>query len=400
MTLDAGRLERAAVALLDEAARGRARRGTVAQGAALVRGVAKRAGATDGEVVAAATGHASFELRDVDAPRLLGLFRSTRRARGVALRAGPATARALDAGADAPASLALQARAAAALSEDEAEPAAPDFEGTLRTPGHPPRSLFPLSLAGVERVEASGGRAGAEAARAKSDLARLRRFAPGTGYDFSPRLRVSAPMAAIEALLQQGPAALAHAIASEEFERWLRDDCGERDLADLLTATRLRSLAERLTERQAKALFVRLLSYSPLREAVLAGVVPPFVARLTSAPEREVEEIVLALEGLGTEGVLEQLLKAVYEVPPDARGRVLMALGAVGSPQVVAPLERLALHANSKSDREEAAAAIVRIAQRNPGPRARRSVEALRSSNDAEVRAIAAQAVRARDGAD
>ncbi len=389
--------ERAALAILEDAARGKPRRGTVAQGTALLRPLAKRAGSTETALADELSDHAALEVREVAAPRLLGIFRSTRKARGVGLRTPGGIAEALDAGAAAPASLPLQAHVVAALAEAEGEAGVQDLEATLQAPAHGTRSLMPMALAGVERVEASGARAGAEAARAKSDLARLRRFAPGTGYDFSARLRVNAPMAAVEALLQQGPEVLAAAIASAELERWLREDCGERELADLLTATRLRARAEQLTERQAKTLFVRLLSYSPLREAVLLGVVPQFVARLTTANEREVEEIVLALEGLGTEGVLESLLKAVYEVPTDARPRVLMALGAVGSPHVIPPLERLALHSTVKSDREEAAAAIVRIAERHPGPRAATAIQSLRMSDDAEVRATAqSAAARAR----
>lgn len=400
MIADTGTLERTALAMLDDAKRGRARRGTVAQEAALLKPLAKRTRMSEGDVVEAVTGHAALEVREVEAQRFLGLFRSTRKARGVGVRSAADIARAVDGGASPPASLALQALVVGALARDEGEPSLGDFDSTLPTPTHRTRSLFPLSLAGVERVEASGARAGAEAARAKSDLARLRRFAQGSGYDFSDRLRASSPLAAVEALLQQGPEVLAHAVATEELERWLRDDCKERELADLLTATRLRARAERLTERQAKALFVRLLSYCPLREAVLLGLVPQFVTRLTSAPEREVEEIVLALEGLGTEGILESLLKAVYEVPPDARPRVLMALGAVGSPHVVPPLERLALHANMKADREEAAAAIARIAERHPGPRMVKALQALLLSEDPEVRGVAQAAVQtARGGA-
>ncbi len=395
MTADSGTLERAALEIMDDAARGRPRRGTAAEGTAVVKALARRAGASPAQVEAALEGHAVLELKDVEAPRLLGVFKTTRRTRGVGLRGAAEAARTMDGGAPPPASLALQARAAAALGAAEVEPTTRDFDGTLPMPGHAPRSLFPLSLAGVERVETSGSRAGAEAARAKSDLARLRRFAPGTGYEFSPRIRVSSPMAAVEAVLQQGPDVFARAIASEELERWLRDDCAERDLADLITATRLRARAERLTERQSKSLFVRLLSYSPVREAVLLGVVPQLVKRLTGAPEREVEEIVLALEGLGTEGVLESLLKAVYEVPADARPRVLMALGAVGSLHVMPTLERLALHAQVKSDREEAAAALARIAARHPGPRVTETMEGLLASQDPEVRGIAQQALQA-----
>lgn len=398
MTGAQGTLERTATAMLEDAKLGRARRGSVAKDAALLKPLAKRARMSEAAVIEAGEGHTVLEVRQVEAQRFFGLFRATRRARGVALRAGPAIAAALDRGGAPPASIALQAYAVAALAEAEGERPAADFDGILPAPAHGTRSLFPLSLAGVERVEASGAQAGAEAARAKSDLARLKRFAQGTGYDFSERMRVNSPLAAVEALLHQGPAVLAHAIATEELERWLRDDCKERELADLLTATRLRAGAERMSERQAKGLFVRLLSYCPLREALLLGIVPQFVGRLTTAPEREVEEIVLALEGLGTEGILESLLKAVYEVPPDARPRVLMALGAVGSPHVVPPLERLALHANMKGDREEAAAAIARIAERHPGPRMTKALEGLLASEDGEVRAVAQQALAAAGG--
>ena len=72
-----------------------------------------------------------------------------------------------------------------------------------------------------------------------------------------------------------------------------------------------------------------------------------------------------------------------------------MALGAVGSPHVFPPLERLALHASVPSDRQEAAAAVVRIAARHPGPRARKALEGLLLGEDPEVRGMASAALRA-----
>jgi HEAT repeat protein len=72
---------------------------------------------------------------------------------------------------------------------------------------------------------------------------------------------------------------------------------------------------------------------------------------------------------------------------------VLMALGAVGSPRVLDPLERLALHSTVKADRTEAAAAVVRIAVRFPGPRAKKALELLATSEDGEVKALVAGAV-------
>jgi HEAT repeat protein len=168
----------------------------------------------------------------------------------------------------------------------------------------------------------------------------------------------------------------------------VRDDCGERELSDVFAATRLRAPVEHLKPDALKRLFVRLLSFSPLREGVLLGLVPVFVSRLTTSSEKEVEQIVSALEGLGTESALESLVQAVYEVSAEGRPRVLMALGAVGSPRVLEPLEKLALHSTQKADRTEAGAAVLRIASRFPGARADEAVKALRASEDAEVRAM------------
>lgn len=388
--IDAAKIEVAAVAAIAEGLRGRAPRGRFAEGAALLKPLAKALSVPEADLAAALDAHAALEVRDVKATRLFGLFRRTRPAKGVALRAEAAVARRLEEGASPPQTGALLARCVAALCAQEAPEGARDFEGTL--PGYrgAARQLGPLTLFGAERVEISSEAAGAESSRAKSQLARLRRFADGGGFEFSERARANSPMAALEALLQAPPALLAKALSAEEFERWLREDCKERELADLATATRLRAASEGLDPAAQKRLFVRLLSFSPLREAVAAGVVPAFVGRLQSAPEGEVVEIVATLEGLGTESVLEALVRAVYEVPPETRPRVLMAMGAVGSPRVLEPLVRLALHSNVKADRLEAAAAVVRIAKRFEGPASAAALKSVAASEDSEVRAMLA----------
>jgi len=99
---------------------------------------------------------------------------------------------------------------------------------------------------------------------------------------------------------------------------------------------------------------------------------------------------------------MEPLSDAVREVAParPQRHRLLrglawgvgalglMALGAVGSPRVLDPLERLALHSKVKADRLEAAAAVLRITQRSPGPRSKKALEFLATSEDVEVKAL------------
>lgn len=383
-------VETAVLRALEACAAARPKRGRCAQGAALLRPIARGRKQTPDALAAALEGHAVFTVREVETTRLFGLFRRTRRAAGVSLRASGAIARALLEGAVPPSHAALLVKCVAALAsvEREEEAAPRDFDGVLPAACPAPRALSPLALVGSERVEASAEGAGADASRAKAVLARLGKFAPGPGFEFSDRLRVNAPMAALEAILQSPPELLASATATEEFERWLREDCREQELGDLVTATRLRAAVERLDPPAAKRFFIRLLSFSPLREAVASAVVPLFVGRLTTAPEREAVEIVAVLEGLGTEAVVETLIRAVYEVAPDARPRVIQAIGAVGSPRVLDPLEHLALHSQVKADRVEAAQAVLRIAQRFPGPRARKAVERLHESQEAEVRAL------------
>lgn len=195
-------------------------------------------------------------------------------------------------------------------------------------------------------------------------------------------------MAALESLLKGPPEDFARALQGEGFERWLREDCAEAELADLVTATRLRAEGDRMDGRESKRLFVRFLSYSPLREAVAFAVVPAFVGRLGAATEEQAAEIVATLEGLGAEGVLESLVKALFEVDAEVRPRVLRAMGAVGSPRVLDPLVRLALHSQVEGDREEAAAAVARIAARFPGGRSAEALSALGASEDASVRAL------------
>jgi hypothetical protein len=381
-------VERAALDALAECAGPRPKGGRCAQGAALVKPMVKRARTNEADLVRLLEGHAVFEVKEVEATRFFGLFRRTRRTKGVALRSDEAIRQALAQGAPAPEDDTLVARCVAALCAGQTDEVAGDFDGVLKAPKAGRRSLGPLALTGAERVEASSQSAGADVARAKSELARLRRFAPGAGFEFSERLRANSAMAAIEAILQAPPELLEGVLRTEAFERWLRDEIKERELADLVTATRLRAAAEGMGAPHAKGLFIRLLSFSPLREAVTSGIVPTFVGKLTTAPEREVVEIVRVLEGLGSESVLEGLIKAVYEVSPEARGRVLMALGATGSPRVIDPLERLALHSTQRGDRVEAAAAVVRIAKRNPGPRAERALKALAASQDDEVQGM------------
>lgn len=374
---------------LGEAAAGRAKRARVAEGTAIVSPVAKRFGVTPPDVEKMFLYHAALEVKDVRATRLFGFFKLTRPARGIGLRTREGAVRALEKGAAIPASTALAAYCAASLAADDAatqEP--PDFEGSFPAALASHRNLGALGIGGGKAEAAGGEGAGGEAARNKSLLARLRRAAPGGGFELGERARVSSPAAALEALLQSTPEEVARVLSAERFEAWIRDDCKERELADLVTATRLRAAADRMSADKTKALFVRLLAYSPLRDAVALSVVPSFVAKLTSAPEAEVEQMVAALEGLGTEGVLESLIKAVYEVPAEARPRVLMAMGAVGSPRVIEPLTRLALHSNIKADRLEAAAAVLRIAGRQKGEAAEAARAALAASEDAEVRAM------------
>ena len=377
------------LAELGEAAAGRAKRAKIAEGAALVKPTAKRLGLTESAVESALASNGALVVRDVRATRLFGFFKLTRPARGVALRTPAEAVRFLEAGGAPPTTPALAAYCAAALATDEA--AAQDtaeFDAAFPEVALARRGLGALTVGGEKREEAAGELAGGEAARTKSQLSRLRKAAPGGGFELGERVRVNTPMAAVEALLQSPPEVVGRALGNETFEQWLRDECKERELADLATATRLRAAADHLPAAAQKALFVRLLSFSPLREAVALGVVPAFVGKLTNAPEAEVEQMVAALEGLGTEGVLESLVKAVYEVPAEARPRVLMAMGAVGSPRVLEPLVRLALHSKVKSDRLEAAAAALRIALRHPGEGATAAREALASSKDAEVAAM------------
>lgn len=378
-------------ALLEEltaAAEGRLRRSRTAGGAALLKPIAKRLGASQGELQEKLADRAPLALREVEATRLFGLFRKTQPALGVALRSPGEVVRALEGGAAAPANPAFAAFCVAALSaaDDDQEP--PAFDAVWPERVGAARSLEPLAMGGARRQAAGSEAAGTETARAKSLLARLRRMGPGGGFELGARARVNSPMAALEALLQAPPDALGRVLANEEFEGWLRDLCKERELADLVTATRLRAAAERMAPPEAKRLFVRLLSFSPLRDAAAMGVVPAFVGRLTSAPREEVVEIVGALEGLGTEAVLESLVQAVYEVAPEARPRVLMAMGAVGSPRVLDPLLRLALHSTVKSDRIEAASAVLQIAARHGGKAAEAAVDDLRKTEDPEVRAM------------
>ncbi len=387
---DLQRAEEAAMSALEGAPRAKTWRAKTAQGAALTKPLAKQLGVSEAQVVAAFKHHAALELRDVEATRLFGLFRRTRAAGAVALRDAKGVVEALEAGASLPSSAPLAAYCAAALSAADEEEPEHAFDDALPTPADHVRSLSPLAQLGAERQEISSEAVGSESARARSSLARLRRFAPGGGFEFSERSRANSPMAAVEALLQAPPDALARALLTEAFEVWLRDECKERELADLATATRLRAAADRLDPLSAKRLFIRLLSFSPLREAIALGVVPAFVARLTSATDAEVVEIVGALEGLGTEAVLEALVRAVYEVPSESRPRVLMAMGAVGSPRVLDPLLRLALHSTVKADRVEAAAAVIRIGARHPGVRADAARTALAATQDAEVRAMLA----------
>jgi hypothetical protein len=381
-------VERAAIEALKECAGGSPKRARCAEGAALLKPLAKRAGATDSEIARLLNNHAALEVRNVQATRFFGLFRRTRPSQGVSVRTDDGIRQALAEGAKAPEDAALLARCVGALCAVEPGEPARDFEGVLRSSKQGPRSLAPLSLTGSERVETSSDAAGADVARSRSELARLRKFAPGTGFEINDRLRVNSAMAAVEAVLQSPPEVLAGVLRTETFERWLRDDVKERELADIMTATRLRAASEGLAPADAKRLLIRLLSFSPLREALTSGLVGPFVAKLTTAPEREVIEIARVLEGLGSESVLEALIKAVYEVPPDARPRVLMALGSTGSLRVLDPLERLALHSKVKADRLEAAAAVVRIAKRSPGARADKALKALAATEDPEVKAL------------
>ena len=385
---DAARLEEAVLAALLSAKAGKSKRGHAAEGTALLKALARAVGTTDLAVARALDNHAALEVRKVRAARFFGLFRRTRPATGVGLRTARGTVEALEGASAAPLGAALKGRCAAALVVEEPAAGAFDFEAALKGREGPVPDLSPLSNAGAARTDVSSKAAGQEEAAARRALARLRRPAPGGGFELGERSRAPSAMAALEILLKDAPEAFARVLESEDFERWLREDCREAELADLVTATRLRAKAEGTLPRDSKRLFVRLLSYSPLREAVAFAVVPTFVGRLRSAGEGQAEEIVATLEGLGAEGVLESLVKALFEVDPDVRPRVLRAMGAVGSPHVLDPLVRLALHSQVREDREEAAAAVASIATRFPGGRSAEALRALGASEDGAVRAL------------
>ena len=385
---DTARLEGAVLAVLASAKAGKAKRGQAAAGAALLKATAKALGTTELALARALDHHAALELKKVEATRLFGLFRRTRPATGVGLRTTGGTAEALEGLSEAPSSAALVGRCVAALVMEERAAEAFDFEEALPRRSGPVPDLSPLGNAGALRTDISSKAAGQEEARARSTLARLRKSAQGGGFELGERSRAPSAMAALESLLKGPPEDFARALQGEGFERWLREDCAEAELADLVTATRLRAEGDRMDGRESKRLFVRFLSYSPLREAVAFAVVPAFVARLGAATEEQAAEIVATLEGLGAEGVLESLVKALFEVDADVRPRVLRAMGAVGSPRVLDPLVRLALHSQVEGDREEAAAAVARIASRFPGGRSAEALRALGASEDASVRAL------------
>ncbi len=386
---DTARLEEAALAALAGAKAGRAKRKSAAQGTALIKALARGLATTEVAVLRALDHHAALEVREVEATRLFGLFKRTKAAAGVGLRSTRGTAEALEGGALAPRTGALQARCAAALVLEAPAQGPFDFEGALPEREGERPDLSPLGRAGAARTDISSKAAGQEESRARSALARLKKAAPGGGFELGERSRAPSAMAAVEILLQGAPEDFARVLEGEGLERWLRDECREAELADLVTATRLRAKAEGMGARDSKRLFVRLLSYSPLREAVAFAVVPMVVGRLGSATEGQAEEIVATLEGLGAEGVLETLVRALFAVDPEVRPRVLRAMGAVGSPRVLDPLVRLARHSSRAGDRQEAAAAVARIAGRFPGAKSAEALRALGESEDGSVRALA-----------
>jgi hypothetical protein len=190
-----------------------------------------------------------------------------------------------------------------------------------------------------------------------------RRRPPKTPLRFSDGYPAKDLSTAIRLLVTAPAAEVAERMGNGTLASWFRDEAGEADLAAVVDAAAHAAMERGADRNETRAILLRYVRRTPVGADLERGLIEPMAEALRSRDGALVASTAQALLLLDADLAAAELASALFETEVSGRPHVIDALGETGSPRAVNALERLAMAATRREDKEGALSALRKLSE-------------------------------------